>query len=685
MKNCFSKTLIALAVPTALVASSVFANETVQQDVFKSRFIVKYKQPSPSMMSANSTSRLTAESAMRSKTADISNDSSKDVEYIRAMALREFHVIGVKEQMSELEKSELITQLEQDPNIESVKEDRLLRAFSEPIDTHYSKQWHYFEDAAGLNLPNAWDKATGNGIVVAVLDTGYRPHADLVGNILPGYDMISDNFVANDSNGRDADARDPGDAIKKGACSSSPIYPDRDIESSWHGTHVAGTIAATKNGTGVVGVAYDSKVVPVRVLGRCGGLTSDIADGIIWAAGGSVPGVPNNQNPAKVINMSLGGEGTCEDETQAAIDFARSKGVTVIVAAGNSNRPASQFTPANCNGVVTVAALARDGSRASYSNYGETIDVAAPGGSMTKINDPDGILSTVDEGMEGPAGDAYAFSQGTSQAAPHVAGVAAMMYQLNPALTPTEVESILKSTSRADSCYNCGDGLVDAHAAVKRVSGDDDDDQPSSELENNKPVTGLKGKKGDELRFTFKIPAGAKNAAFKLTGGLGDADLYVQKAVAATTTSYVCKSENSKTSEKCTLATPEADTYHVLVSAYSDFEGATLVASYERSGSGTFNKTVNELSAFKGNWDDYTLDVPAGVSELKVKLSGGGGDVDLFVNYATEGRKLTYRCLSENEGTSETCTIVAPEEGEWFISLRAFSTYYGVTMNVSYQ
>ena len=267
-----------------------------------------------------------------------------------------------------------------DPNVEYAEPDRIMRKTFTPNDSRYNEQWHYFEAAGGINAPAAWDKSTGSGVVVGVVDTGYRPHADLVANILPGYDFISDTFVANDGNGRDSDASDPGDWINAGEC--GPGDPAAFESSSWHGTHVSGTIAAvTNNANGVAGIAFNAKVVPARVLGKCGGFTSDIADAIVWVTGGTVSGVPANANPAKVVSISLGGTGACDTTTQNAINSARSRGASVIVAAGNSNANASNFSPANCTGVVTVAAVGRNGGKASYSNFGATVEVAAPGGS----------------------------------------------------------------------------------------------------------------------------------------------------------------------------------------------------------------------------------------------------------------------------------------------------------------
>jgi serine protease len=356
-----------------------------------------------------------------------------------------------------------------DPDVLYAEPDRIMKIQLAPNDSRYGEQWHYFEATGGLNLPTAWDKSTGAGVVLAVIDTGYRPHADLAANILPGYDFIGDLAVANDGNGRDSDASDPGDAVAAGECGVG----EPASGSSWHGTHVAGTIAAvTNNGVGVAGVAFGAKVVPVRALGKCGGYTSDIADGIIWASGGVVSGVPANANPARVINMSLGGGGACDTTTQNAINSARSRGTVVVVAAGNSNANAANFSPASCNGVISVAATNRSGGRAYYSNFGAVVDVAAPGGDV-RASATNGVLSTLNGGSAGPGADIYEWYQGTSMASPHVAGVVALMLSKNSALTPDEVETRLKSSTRAfpATCSQCGTGIVNASAAVDAAAG----------------------------------------------------------------------------------------------------------------------------------------------------------------------------------------------------------------------
>jgi len=356
-----------------------------------------------------------------------------------------------------------------DSDIEYVEPDRLLQPMATPNDTRYVDQWHYYESTGGLNLPGAWDTSTGSGVVVAVLDTGYRPHADLAANIVGGYDMIKDTAVSNDGDARDSDAQDPGDWTTAGECYTGSAASD----SSWHGTHVAGTIAAvTNNASGVAGVAYGAKILPVRVLGKCGGYTSDIADAITWASGGSVSGAPTNAYPARVVSLSLGGSGSCDTTTQTAIDGARSRGTVVVVAAGNSNANAANYSPASCSGVITVAAVNRSGGRAYYSNYGSVVDIAAPGGDMRSAS-ANGILSTLNSGTTTPGSDTYAYYQGTSMATPHVSGAVALMLARNSALTPDQVESLLKSSARAfpATCSQCGSGIVDAAAAVAAAAG----------------------------------------------------------------------------------------------------------------------------------------------------------------------------------------------------------------------
>ncbi|WP_405593982.1 S8 family serine peptidase [Streptomyces sp. NBC_01410] len=377
--------------------------------------------------------------------------------------------------------AEVMDQFRADPDVAFVVPDRTVRAAavaspSNPNDPRLGEQWDLTEARAGMNVPDAWRTSTGRGVTIAVLDTGSAPHSDLAANTVAGYDFITDAFTAKDGGGRDNDASDPGDASKAGDCKDALGRPLPAARSSWHGTHVAGTVAAVAdNGKGVVGVAHGAKVQPVRVLGRCGGSTSDIVDAITWASGGAVAGVPANGTPAQVINMSLGGGGACDPATQGAIDSAVQRGTTVVVAAGNENSDAASSSPASCNNVITVAATNRAGDKAGYSNFGNAVDISAPGG-VTNRNPAalDGILSTLNSGADAPAAETFAFYEGTSMAAPHIAGLAALLKAAMPALTPAELERAMKDNARPlpGTCAGgCGSGLADAARTVANVAG----------------------------------------------------------------------------------------------------------------------------------------------------------------------------------------------------------------------
>ncbi|ABM07416.1 S8 family serine peptidase [Paenarthrobacter aurescens] len=391
------------------------------------------------------------------------------IEAVRTLATGE-EVVKTDKKLGGEEAGELVSALAADPSVEYAEPDVIMRPFaSAPNDPLYSYQWaHSSTDSGGMRVLGAWDVSQGAGSVVAVIDTGITDHTDLNANILPGFDMIHDPLVAGDSNGRDSNPADEGDATYYGEC--EPGWPG--YSSSWHGTHVAGLVAAVAgNSKGVAGVAPKAKVVPVRALGICGGYASDIADSIVWAAGGTVTGAPANANPANVINLSLGGLAPCSTIYQNAADFARSKGASVVVAAGNEGIDASKVSPANCKNVLVVGASTRNGLKASYSNFGINVDVAAPGGDMTNSG-LDGILSTLNDGTDSLGSEGYSVMEGSSMAAPQVAAVAAMMYSKLPALTPADVEQRLKASARPINGCGCGAGLVDANATLTKVAAE---------------------------------------------------------------------------------------------------------------------------------------------------------------------------------------------------------------------
>ena len=374
---------------------------------------------------------------------------------------------------------EAVESLNQREDVEYAHPNYIFHPFLDPIDPLYAAQWHYHnngtgpgESPGGINLPTVWDHTTGDhAVVVAVIDTGILPnHPDISGsnNLVAGFDMITSPFTANDGDGRDANPTDTGDAVTAGEC--GPGKPAR--RSSWHGTHVAGTVGVghTNNTEGVAGVAWQVRVQSIRVLGKCGGTFVDIADAIRWAAGLSVPGIMDNATPADVINMSLGAFVVCQQipGMQSAIDDAVGEGTTVIVAAGNDASNADRVLPAGCDGVITVAAADYNGELVTrYSNFGNVVEIMAPGGDVQADRDgdgnPDGVRSMVQGG--------YAFYNGTSMAAPHVAGVAALMLTHDPSLTPQQVSDALMANATSRNCTAgsspppsraCGAGLLNA-------------------------------------------------------------------------------------------------------------------------------------------------------------------------------------------------------------------------------
>ena len=370
---------------------------------------------------------------------------------------------------------------EQAPGVTGVIPD--IRAFPliDPIDPYYASQWDMHAPTTGkegaANVAATWSTTTGAGVVVAVIDTGRTDHPDLIANMPAGWgvDMIENPVTSRDGDGRDMNPTDEGDW-----CS----YP-----SSWHGTHVAGTIGAAQNNIGISGIAPNVSIVHVRALGRCGGSFNDVIDGIRWAAGLTTTwdgqqwsnyGLTVNAHPADIINMSLGAGGACWGTMQDAITQARAAGTVVVTAAGNSTADAANFTPANCNDTVTVAAIGRVGGLAGYSNFGSSIDIAAPGGDSPRDS---GILSTIATGTTTLTGYSYTNYQGTSMAAPHVAGVAALVASQHPTWGPNEIEAALYAGVRpfpADSvrpCVTtsetptgiqrqCGVGILDAVGAL---------------------------------------------------------------------------------------------------------------------------------------------------------------------------------------------------------------------------
>jgi serine protease len=574
-------------------------------------------------------------------------------------------VVRASRKLDRARAERLMRRIASHPDVLYVEVDKLNKPFYVPDDSYYSQQWQYRAGAAGIRADQAWDLSTGAGVVVAVLDTGYTDHSDLAANIVPGYDFIKDTTIANDGNGRDADAHDPGDWNAAGACGVGSTASN----SSWHGTHVAGTVAAvTANGKGVAGTAWQAKVQPLRVLGRCGGYDSDIADAMVWASGGSVSGVPGNPTPAEVVSLSLGGAGACSSTTQAAINSAVGRGTTIVVAAGNENNNVSTSSPANCANVIAVGAVTSSGARASYSNYGAGVDIAAPGSS---------ILSTLNAGTQGPGAEGYALYSGTSMATPHVSGVVALMQaRAGTPKTPAQIEALLKSSATpfpASPSRPIGAGIVNAYAAVQAVGGGSTTLPPPT-ADNLAPVA------------NFSVSTSGLTASF--TDAATDSDGSIA------TRSWNFGDGLASTSANPTHTYAVAGTYTV-TQTVTDNAGASdsksvsvTVSSGASAGGGTVlaNGVAVTLPAVAsgGVSPTYSLAVPAGKKTLTIAIAGGSGDADLYVRYDRAPTKRAYSCRPYKSGNAETCTFSAPASGTWYVNVRAFQSYSGVSLKATY-
>ena len=725
------------------------------------RFIVTYTEGSAERAQA---------SAMQGDLARVAAETGLRVQHVRTLSTGAelVEVAGDKLRFAgydEVQRQVLVA-FARNAAVEYVEPDRMMHALLTPNDTNFSSQWDLTDPTGGVNQTAAWDIATGTGIRVAVIDTGITPHSDLTGQTVGGYDFISDSAAARDGNARDSNPNDEGDWYGNNECGAG--IPASN--SSWHGTHVTGTIAAlTNNARGVASMAYGAKVVPVRVLGKCGGSVSDIVDAITWASGGTVTGVPANANVAKVLSLSLGGGGAC-GSFQAAITGARNRGSVFVVAAGNENQNVTNSSPANCSGVISVAATTRAGARASYSNFGSTIVISAPGGAGT--GGTADILSTLNTGTTTQGSETYAYYAGTSMATPHVAALAAGVFSINAGLTPEQDKNFITANARPlpGSCSGgCGAGIINAQATLAAVSGGgantpptanfsfttsgltanftdgstdpdgtivsrswnfgdggtstatnpshtyasagtysvaltvtDDDGAPNTRtqsvsvstgggnvLQNGVAVTGLGATTGNTLTYTMSVPAGASNLVFQISGGTGDADLYVRfgspPGTAAGT--YDCRPYLNGNNETCTFAAPQAGTWYVTLRAFATFSGVTLRGSYSTGGGGNVLQNgvpVTGLSATTNNAVNYTMSVPAGATNLVFHTSGGTGDADLYVRFGAAPTTSTFTCRSWTSTNNETCTIAAPQAGTWYVMVRAYATFSGVTLTGSY-
>ncbi len=357
----------------------------------------------------------------------------------------------------------MLERLRMDPQVEYVALDRRRFAHAtNPNDALFGGQWYLkATEVSAVNAINAWDEGQGtNGVIVAVLDTGVLyDHPDLGrgdrgGKLLPGFDFVTEIAQANDEAGRDADPSDPGDWVSSSDQSNPALFSCEVSDSSWHGTRVAGMIGALTNNTiGVAGLSWNSFILPVRVLGKCGGTDSDIIAGMRWAAGLHIDGVADNPTPARILNLSLGATSPCEPSYLDVIQELTARKVLVVISAGNEGTVVS--SPANCPGVAAIAAIRHAGSKVGFSNLGPEVTIAAPGGNCVNINGGPCLFSldtTSNSGTTNPASNIYTnqtnFNLGTSFSAPIVSGIAALMLSRNNNLSTNQMLARLREGAR---------------------------------------------------------------------------------------------------------------------------------------------------------------------------------------------------------------------------------------------
>ncbi|EHC04678.1 Peptidase S8 and S53 subtilisin kexin sedolisin [Shewanella baltica OS625] len=626
------KHLIAVAVATGLAYFPVNANEyqatmvsVPQSKAIKDTYIVVFNTPSVLNLSNNNT---IAEFAVK-QTESLVNQYD-----VRVMKNFGNVLNGVLINAS----AQQVKALLKDPNVKYVEQDQVMSVtpMMEANADQPSPTWGIDRiDQRNLPLDNNYHTDyDGSGVTAFVIDTGVlNTHNEFGGRASSGYDFIDNDYDATDCNG--------------------------------HGTHVAGTI-----GGSTYGVAKNVNVVGVRVLNCSGsGSNSGVIAGINW--------VKNNASGPAVANMSLGGGAS--QATDDAVNAAVAAGITFVVAAGNDNSNACNYSPARAADAITVGSTTSNDSRSSFSNYGTCLDIYAPGSSITSSwYTSNSATNTI---------------SGTSMASPHVAGVAALYLDENPNLSPAQVTNLLKTRATADKVTDAKTGSP--NKLLFSLANDDGgcgNDCPVDEtqLQNNVGIA-ISGATGSATYYYIDVPANAASLGINLAGGSGDADIYVSQGQKPTTTSYQCRPYQNGNNESCNFTAPTAGRWYVMVQGYSNYANAQLTASYNLNGGGNCTDTncltngvpVTNLSGATGTETLYKIVVPAN-SQLNITTSGGTGDVDLYVKAGAVPTTTSYDCRPYKNGNNESCSITVTQAGTYHVMLRGYANYSGVQLSASY-
>ncbi|WP_338725576.1 S8 family peptidase [Shewanella baltica] len=626
------KHLIAVAVATGLAYFPVNANEyqatmvsVPQSKAIKDTYIVVFNTPSVLNLSNNNT---IAEFAVQQAESLVNQYD------VRVMKNFGNVLNGVLINAS----AQQVKALLKDPNVKYVEQDQVMSVtpMMEANADQPSPTWGIDRiDQRNLPLDNNYHTDyDGSGVTAFVIDTGVlNTHNEFGGRASSGYDFIDNDYDATDCNG--------------------------------HGTHVAGTI-----GGSTYGVAKNVNVVGVRVLNCSGsGSNSGVIAGINW--------VKNNASGPAVANMSLGGGAS--QATDDAVNAAVAAGITFVVAAGNDNSNACNYSPARAADAITVGSTTSNDSRSSFSNYGTCLDIYAPGSSITSSwYTSNSATNTI---------------SGTSMASPHVAGVAALYLDENPNLSPAQVTNLLKTRATADKVTDAKTGSP--NKLLFSLANDDGgcgNDCPVDEtpLQNNVGIA-ISGATGSAAYYYIDVPANAASLGINLAGGSGDADIYVSQGQKPTTTSYQCRPYQNGNNESCNFTAPTAGRWYVMVQGYSNYANAQLTASYNLNGGGNCTDTncltngvpVTNLSGATGTETLYKIVVPAN-SQLNITTSGGTGDVDLYVKAGTVPTTTSYDCRPYQNGNNESCSITVTQAGTYHVMLRGYANYSGVQLSASY-
>ncbi|MCS6117011.1 S8 family peptidase [Shewanella baltica] len=626
------KHLIAVAVATGLAYFPVYANEyqatmvsVPQSKAIKDTYIVVFNTPSVLNLSNNNT---IAEFAVQQAESLVNQYD------VRVMKNFGNVLNGVLINAS----AQQVEALLKDPNVKYIEQDQIMTV-TPKVETNAdqpSPTWGIDRiDQRNLPLDNNYHTDyDGSGVSAFVIDTGVlNTHNEFGGRASSGYDFIDNDYDATDCNG--------------------------------HGTHVAGTI-----GGSTYGVAKNVNVVGVRVLNCSGsGSNSGVIAGINW--------VKNNASGPAVANMSLGGGAS--QATDDAVNAAVAAGITFVVAAGNDNSNACNYSPARAADAITVGSTTSNDSRSSFSNYGTCLDIYAPGSSITSSwYTSNSATNTI---------------SGTSMASPHVAGVAALYLDENPNLSPAQVTNLLKTRATADKVTDAKTGSP--NKLLFSLANDDGgcgNDCPVDEtqLQNNVGIA-ISGATGSATYYYIDVPANAASLGINLAGGSGDADIYVSQGQKPTTTSYQCRPYQNGNNESCNFTAPTAGRWYVMVQGYSNYANAQLTASYNLNGGGnctdanclTNGVPVTNLSGATGTEALYKIVVPAN-SQLNITTSGGTGDVDLYVKAGTVPTTTSYDCRPYKNGNNESCSITVTQAGTYHVMLRGYANYSGVQLSASY-